>query len=145
MGIYKYRRSGSIINIHASPNMQMLGKIPNSLKSKKYITVEVTNIGARNTTLTHLIMFHYKSLFRKIRKKKDKNIFIPEPALFPPPLPHILKTGERWLGGIEQTNELEEMSRNGYLYCGVYHSSEKKPIVQRVIIHKNSSSVLETK
>lgn len=143
--IYKYRHSGPIIKIDASPNMEAIGKIPNNIKNKKYISVEVTNIGDRNTTITHLIMFHYKSLFRKIMKKKDKNMFIPTPALFPPPLPHILKTGERWLGGIEQTNELEEMSRNGYLYCGIYHSVEKKSIVQRVIIHKNPSSILETK
>jgi len=114
------------------------------MKNKKYIKVEIVNIGDRKTTITHLVMFHYKSLFRKIREKKDKSFFVATPALFPPPLPYVIEPGERWLGGIEQTSKLEEMSRNGYLYCGIYHSCGKKPILQRVVIHKNPESVLET-
>jgi len=104
--MYKWERSGPIINVSAS--------------------------------------FHYKSLFRKIRGKKDKSFIVLPPALLPPPLPYVIEPGERWLGGIEQTSKLEEMSRNGYLYCGIYHSCGKKPILQRVIIHKNPESVLKT-
>jgi len=142
--MYKWKRSGPIINVSALPNMQTVGKIPNHLEGKKYIAVEVTNTGDKKTTITHLVVFHYKSLFRKIRGKKDKSFFVATPALFPPSLPHMIEPGERWLGGVEQTSELEEMSKNGYLYCGVYHSSGKKPILQRVVIHKNPESVLET-
>jgi hypothetical protein len=142
--MYKWKRSGPIINVSVSIDMQTFGKMPNYPEGKKYVTVEVINIGDRKTTITHLVMFHYKSLFRKIRGKKDKNFFVAIPALFPPPLPHMIEPGERWLGGIEQNSELEEMSRNGYLYCGVYHSCGKKPILQRVVIHKNQDSVLET-
>lgn len=142
--MYKWKRSGPIINISASPGMKTVGKIPNHLEGKKYIAVEVTNTGDKKTTITHLVVFHYISLFQKLIKKKDKSFIFGTPAFFPPPLPHILEPGERWLGGIEQTCELEEMTRNVYLYCGVYHSSSKKPVLQRVIIHKNSDSVLET-
>ena len=62
---------------------------------------------------------------------------MPTPALALP-LPHILEAGERWLGGIEQNDKVEEMSRNGYLYCGVYHSCGKKPVLQRVVITKEN-------
>jgi len=141
--MYKWERSGPIINVSASPNMQPFGKIPNHPEGKKYIAVEVTNIGNRKTTITHLVVFHYKSLFRKIRGKKDKSIIVLLPALLPPPLPYVIKPGERWLGGIEQTSELEETSRNGYLYCGIYHSCGKKPILQMVVIQKNTGSVFE--
>jgi hypothetical protein len=48
--------------------------------------------------------------------------------------PHVLKPGEQWLGGIEQTSELEELSRNGHLYCGIHHSSSKKAIVAKLIV-----------
>jgi len=142
--MYKWERSGPIINVSASPNMQPFGKIPNHPEGKKYMAVEITNIGNRKTTITHLVVFHYKSLFRKIRGKKDKSFIVLPQALLHPPLPYVIEPGERWLGGIEQTSKLEEMSRNGYLYCGIYHSCGKKPILQRVIIHKNPESVLKT-
>lgn len=83
--------------------MQSFGKIPNHPEGKKYIAVEVTNINNRKTTITHLVGFYYKSLFRKIRGKKDKSFIIVPPALLPPPLPHVLEPGERWVGGIKQT------------------------------------------
>jgi len=141
--MYKWKRSGPIINVSASPNMETVGKIPNHLEGKKYISVEVTNTGDKKTTITHLVLFHYISLFQKLRRKKDKSFFVATPALFPPPLPYVIEPGERWLGGIEQTSKLEEMSRNGYLYCGIYHSCGKKPILQMVVIQKNTGSVLE--
>ena len=135
--IYKWTHLGPIINVTASPNMQPFGEIPNHPGEKKYISVEVTNTGTRKTTITHLISSHYKSLIFKLIKKTDNNYVIPTPAFLAPRLPHILEPGERWLGGIEQNNELEEISRNGLLYCGIYHSNSKKPVLQRVIIHKD--------
>jgi len=141
--MYKWKHSGPIINVSASPGMETVGKIPNHLEGKKYIAVEVTNTGDKKTTITHLVVFHYISLFQKLIKKKDKSFIVATPALFPPPLPYMIEPGERWLGGIEQTSELEEISRNGYLYCGVYHSCGKKPVLQRVVIHKNPESVFE--
>jgi len=136
--MYKWKLSGPIINVSASPGMQTVGNLPNHLEGKKYISVEVTNTGDRKTTITHLVGLHYKSFFQKLINKKDINFIVATPAFIPPPLPYILEPGERWMGGIEQNSELEEMSRNGYLCCGIYHSCGKKPILQRVIIHKNT-------
>ena len=136
--IYKWTHSGPIINVTASPNMKTFGKIPNHPKDKKYISVEVTNTGTQKTTITHLMSSHYKSLIFKLIKNTDKNYAVLTPAFLAPRLPHILEPGERWMGGIEQNNELEKLSRNGLLYCGIYHSGSKKPVMQRVIIHKDN-------
>ncbi len=113
--------------------MKTFGGVPSGLEDNTYITVEVTNEGNRKTTLTRLVGFHYKSIFQKFRKKQDKS-FIANPALSQS-LPYVLEAGERWLGGIIQNKELEEMSKNGYLFCGVHYSSRKKPVVQRVVIN----------
>jgi len=137
--IYKWKRSGPFINVSASPNMKIFGSVPGGNENKTYVVVEVTNIGNQKTTLTHLVSFHYSTLLRKIRKKHDKCFFVPTPALSQP-LPHILDAGERWLGAIEQNEELEEFSRNGYLLCGVCHSSGKKAILQRVVAQKGKKS-----
>ena len=132
---FKWKMSGPIINVSASPNMKTFGGIPDGLEDKTFVVVEVTNTGDRKTTLTHLVGFQYKSLLQKVRKKQDKSFIVANPALSQP-IPHILEPGERWMGGIEQNEELEKMSREGYLYCGVYHSSGKKPVLQRVVINK---------
>jgi hypothetical protein len=133
--VYKWKRSGPIISVSASPNMHSYGRVSNALEEKAFITVEATNTGDRKTTLTHLVVFHYTSIFQKLRMKHDTAMFVPNPR-FSQPMPYVLEAGERWLGGIEQNDELEEMSRNGYLFCGVYHSSRKKAVLQRVIINK---------
>ena len=131
--IYKWKRSGPIVRVSASPNMRTYGNISDSQKDKTYVVVEVTNTGDRKTTITHLIGFHYKSFFQKILKKRNKAFVVAIPALSEP-LPYVLEPGERWLGGIDQNNKLEEISQNGFLYCGVYHSSGKRPVLERVII-----------
>jgi hypothetical protein len=80
-----------------------------------------------------------ESIFQKLRRKEDESFIVANPAPSQPP-PHILGPGERWLGSIEQNEELEEMSRSGYLFCGVYHSSGKKPVLQRVVIKKSNAT-----
>ena len=131
--IYKWKRCGPIVRVSATPNMRTYGNISDSQKDKTYVVVEVTNTGDRKTTITHLIGFHYKSFFQKILKKRNKAFVVAIPALSEP-LPYVLEPGERWLGGIDQNNKLEEISQNGFLYCGVYHSSGKRPVLERVII-----------
>jgi hypothetical protein len=130
--IYKLKKSGPVIDVSASPDMETFGGIPAGLQNKTFVVVKVTNAGDRNTTITHLIGFHYSSWFKRFRKKR-KAFVVVNPALSRP-LPHVLGPGEEWIGGIEQNPELEEMSRNGYLYCGVYHSCGKKPVLQRVVV-----------
>ena len=137
--VYKWKMAGSIINVSVSPNMQTFGGISNGLEETTFIVVEVTNTGDRKTTLTHLIGVHYTSMFNRLRKKQNKTFIVVIPVLSTP-LPHVLEPGERWLGGIEQNQELEEMSRSGYLYCGVFHSSSKQPILQRVVVQNAKST-----
>jgi hypothetical protein len=142
--IYKWLHSGPIIRVTVSPNMQAIGNFPNIDKNMNFISVEVTNTGNGKTTITHLIVFYYKyrPLLSKILKKKVKKFFMPNPS-FSPPIPHILGPGERWLCGIDQNNaknNLEELGKDGYLYCGIYHSSSKKPVLQRVIFHQDTET-----
>ena len=132
--IYKWKRSGPIINVSISPDMELISNVPDRLKGKILIFVQVVNSGNMDTTLTHLVIFHYSSFFKKIIKKKNMQAIVVS-ALYTP-LPYVLESGKIWQGGILQDKKLEEMSRNGYLYCGIIHASRKKPILQRVIVPK---------
>ena len=120
--------------------METFGGVPDDAKGKTFIVVEATNTGDRPTTITHLAGYYYKSRSQQLRKKPEKEFFVIVPALADAqPLPHQLGPGGRWLGGIEQNDELVERSQTGLLYCGIIHTSSKKPVRQRVVIEKNSS------
>jgi len=137
--IYKWKHSGSIINVTASPNMQTVENFPTYKDDKDYISIIVTNTGNIKTTITHLVIFYYKynPILSKILKKKARTF--PEPDPYNSPLlPIMLVPGEMWPCDIERNDELEKLSRNGFLYCGIYHSNSKKPVMQRVIIHKDN-------
>ena len=131
--IYKWVRTGPIIKVSTATNMESFGGTPDGLEGRNLIVVEVTNSGSSRTTITHFFGSYYNSRLRKIRKKADRNFLVPNPGTGQP-IPYVLEPGERWLGCIEQTEELEKMSREGYLYCGVYHSCRKAAVVQRVIV-----------
>jgi hypothetical protein len=95
--------------------------------------VEASNVGQAKTTITHVVGFHYTSPAHKFLLRKPlKSIVVLDPK--PGAVPHELDVGERWLGMMEQNEEIEELSRNGALYVGVFHSSGKRPKLQRVII-----------
>ena len=132
--IFKWVHSGARIKVSAAPNMIGYGGAAQLLGNKTCVVVEATNIGQSKTTITHLAGFHYKSWWRHLlRRKPSKAFFVANPT--PGKLPHMLDIGERWLGMIEQNEDLEKMSREGCLYVGIYHSTSRRPKVQRLIIH----------
>lgn len=132
--IIKWNMKGSRLNISASPNMESFGGDFGVENDQTYIIITVSNRGDRKTTLTHVVGYYYKNRLQKLRNK-HKKAFLVTSAAFAKPIPLILDVGEQWTGGIIQEPELEDLSRKGYLYCGVFHSSSKKPILVRVVIN----------
>jgi hypothetical protein len=118
--------------------MKATGSVPNADPDKSYVAIEVVNIGDRKTELTHVAGLYSKSRLQHFRGKNESNFLVMNPA-FSTQFPCFLEPGERWLGGIEQTQELEEMSRNGLLYCGVIHSASAKALTKRVVINANAT------
>lgn len=68
--IYKWKKSGPLIEVSASPNMQILGGMPDSLSGKTYVAVEVRNTGKGKTTVTHLVGYYYSSFINRLKRKK---------------------------------------------------------------------------
>ncbi len=131
--IYKWKHAGASLRVTAAPNMEPYGNLLNQLTEKTWVIIEVVNSGNKKTTLTHQVGFHYPSWFAHIRRKSDKKIITLNPGL-DRPLPCALEPGERWLGGMVQNEELEKLSREGYLYCGVYHSGSRKASLVRLVV-----------
>lgn len=136
--IIKWGRTGPRIRVSVAPNMSAYGAAEILLGKEVCILIEANNIGDGRTTITHLVGFYYDSWMKQFfRCKPTKSMVVPNPT--PGRLPHVLDKGERWVGMMEQTEELARMSRSGYLFCGVYHSISRRPVLARLVIHDGKS------
>ena len=133
--VYKWMQTGPKVKVSAAPNMVAYGSAVTILGSKANIMVEVTNTGDGKTTITHLVGFFYRSRLRKwLRRKPDRTMVVPNPGSGQ--LPHVIHPGERWIGAMDQSADLIKMSNEGALYVGVLHSTQKRPVLARVIIRE---------
>jgi len=125
--IIKWRFRNNV-DILCSANMLL---IP-STNNKKYIGVTATNKGSMPTTITHFIMYYWENKFNKIFNIKRKSFIVNSDQV-----PKTIGSGERWIAQAEQTAEVEEMAKEGYLLVGIIHSMGKKEIMRRIKIPKN--------
>ena len=133
--IFVWAKTGPKIEVSASPNMEAFGALLNILGNAPCVVVEARNVGDGKTTITHVVGFYYESWLQWFcRRRPTKTLFVPDPV--PGRLPHVLDAGERWLGMMEQNDDLIEMSQKGRLYCGVLHSTSSKAVTARLVIRK---------
>ena len=110
--------------------MKVFPKIPPT-GDTTYIFVAATNHGAQATTITHLAGVHYPSLFHKFLGKATSHFAVVNNALGSQ-LPNILAPGAQWTGAISQADAISKFGTIGRFYCGVFHSTSKKPVYTRV-------------
>ena len=133
--VYKWLQTGPKVKVSVAPNMVAYGSAVAVLGNKANIMVEVTNTGDGKTTITHLVGFFSRSRLRKwLRRKPDRTMVVPDPGAGQ--LPHVIHPGERWIGAMDQSADLIKMSNEGALYVGVLHSTQKRPVLARVIIRE---------
>jgi len=128
--VYKWRKRGADIRVEASPNMHAVPALPGT-DGKSYVFVAAVNHGSQSTTITHLLGIYFPSLYQKLVRRGGQQFFVAT-QIFGPALPHVLQPGERWTGGIDQDQLERDYPSKGRLYCGVVHSTSKKPIYKRV-------------
>lgn len=135
--IYKWVKSGASVVVSAQPDMQTFGGLTQNLEGTNYVVVEAINKGNKKTTITHSVAYYYSSFIGRLLKKRTKTFFVANTGLAQP-LPYVLEPGERWLGIMQQNEDLEDMAKQGYLYCGIIHSLKKKAVLQRVRIERDT-------
>jgi hypothetical protein len=133
--IYKWRQSGARLRLTVSGNMEAYGHLAMLMNADQtLIVVEAVNVGNKKTTITRLFACYYDTWWhRLIRREKRVLVVTPSPVLAQA-LPFELEPGARWIGATYQNQEVEQMSRNGYLLVGMYHSVSESPIYQRLTI-----------
>jgi hypothetical protein len=133
--IYKWKTAGPRIKFVVTPGMIIVGDP--AREGQYFISAEATNIGDRPTTITNLVIQHYKSYFAVLRHKPETSMIVKEPSASQQ-LPYILQPGSVWRGLCPQTSEIERLAETGYLFCGLCHSHSDKEIDRRIIIRKQS-------
>lgn len=116
---YKWLASGAKIDLSVSPGMKIFGgHIPDP---NTYISVVAFNMGDRPTTITNLGGMYFDSWWTAyITKRKPKEAFlIPEPSQVQR-LPYRFDVGAQWIGLAEQSNDIQQKAKDGYLFLILY-------------------------
>ena len=119
---YKWLASGPKIDISASTGMKIMGGVVEDPKT--YISVTAYNVGDRPTTITNLGGMYFKSWWRAYitRRKPDEAFIIPQPSQAQI-VPYRFDVGDQWIGMAEQTEDIIQKAKNGYLFLILYTSN----------------------
>jgi len=158
--VYKWKRQGPKLVMRLSPNIHVFG---DPLRENNlWVSITVTNIGDRPTTIKGVGMEFYTSwLQRLINRTKTAAIFTyPN---YDKPLPQVLNSGDEWYGLIPQkgiaSNEwdslhrkkrldeefnIEELSRTGHLMIWLTRSDHPQALRTRLAIPKKTTKNYDT-
>ncbi len=131
--IYKWKTAGPRIRFVVRSGMIVVGDP--SREGQTFVSAEATNVGDRPTTITNLVLQHYKTYLAMLRHKPSTSMLVTNPSISQP-LPYVLQPGSVWQGLAIQSEEIEDLAKSGYLVCGLCHSHSHREIDRRVVIRK---------
>ena len=132
--VYKWMTRGPKLRVTVSPNMKMLPdprRVPTD--PNVYVLVRVANVGTSKTTITHLGVSSYKSIWKQIIRRPETQGIVLRQHPLSNPIPKVLDVGEEWTGVIVRNQELVDLGKNHRLFSCVYHSSSDQPALKRII------------
>lgn len=129
--VFKWFNSGAKLRLNISPNTILVGGGLYKQDKIKRISIEVTNVGHRKTTLVALGFRCDKTFWGLLTGKGSLYFVVPQPE-YAQQLPVLLDVGERWIGLVAQTEEIEEMIKNHRFFVTVTHSASAKPFLKRI-------------
>jgi len=135
---YKWLASGPRIDLSVSTGMKILGgPVPDP---KTYISVSAYNVGDRPTTITNLGGMYFDSWWRAYvtRRKATKAFIVNEPSQAQR-IPYRFEVGDQWIGLADQTNDIIQLAKDGYLFLILYISGGGRGHRVRVKVRKTMS------
>ena len=135
---YKWLASGPKIDLSVSTGMKTIGgPTPDS---KTYIAVTACNVGDRPTTITNLGGMYFDSWWRAyITQRNASNTFIVNQPSQVQHIPYRFEIGDQWIGLTDQTDDIIEMAKNGYLFLMLYTSEGGRGHRVRVKVREKKS------
>ena len=130
--VFKWFNTGAKLRLSVSPNTILVGGGFSGDDKTKRISIEVTNVGHRKTTLVTLGFRCDTSPWGSLTGKGSLYFVVPQPE-YAQQLPVLLDVGERWVGLVAQTEEIEAMIKNHRFFVTMTHSASAKPFSKRVL------------
>ena len=116
---YKWLAAGPKIHVSASTGMKILGG--HAPDPKTYISITAMNVGDQPTTITNLGGMYFESWWRAyVMRRKPKEAFIVTEPSQAQRIPYRFEVGAQWIGLADQTDDIAEKSRIGYLFLILY-------------------------
>jgi hypothetical protein len=125
------------VRLHLSmmADAQIIGGSANE-DMKDLMAVTVTNRGGTPTTITHLFVLEFPSVWRRLRFKPrpDKSFFIPNPAApgTPYQLPYELAPAKLWTGIAHKRYDKVPDLHDGRHFLAVYTSHRDRAYLVRI-------------
>jgi hypothetical protein len=95
------------------------------------VALSAVNRGTDPTMLTHMVVYIYRSWWRKYRNKPDLAGLVNSPRI-----PFRLDTNAIWLGEMIYSKDTTEARNKGHLYVGVIASHSNRTHLIRVPVPK---------
>jgi hypothetical protein len=98
------------------------------------LALTVTNRGGSPTTITHMVILEFPSLWRRYRLRPQTSFFIPNPAAARTPyqIPYLLEPSKLWTGIAHKRADKVADLHDGNHYVGIYASHRTKPYLLRI-------------
>ncbi len=127
---YKWKFAGPRLRGTAKPGMIGIGRGVDP--SAKYLLISVKNTGRTKTTISTLSFATYRSRWARHRLDRTAAGVVPQP-ITADALPHVVDVGEEWSGTVLQNDYLNGMLATGNMWCELYHSWSKRPLLFKVL------------
>ena len=116
---YKWLASGAKIDLTVSTGMKIMGGLVPDQKT--YISITAWNVGDQPTTITNLGGMYFDSWWRAYvtRRKPSEAFIVTEPSQAQH-IPYRFEVGDQWIGLADQTDDIVQKARDGYLFLILY-------------------------
>lgn len=116
---YKWLASGAKIDLSVSSGMKILGGLVPDPKA--YLSITAWNIGDQPTTITNLGGMYFDSWWRAyVTRRKCAEAFIVTEPSQAQRIPYRFEVGDQWIGLADQTDDIIQKARDGYLFLILY-------------------------
>lgn len=135
---YKWLASGPKIDLSVSSGMKIFGgQVPDS---KTYLSITAFNVGDQPTTITNLGGMYFDSWWRAYvtRRKPSEAFIVTEPSQAQR-IPYRFEVGDQWIGLADQTDDIIQKARDGYLFLILYTARGGRGHRVRVKIREKKS------
>lgn len=119
--------------IRLTVNLMPDAKMTDDPTDRTYLAVFVANRGPTPTTITHLTLHEYPSLWARLRGKASWNAIVVNPApVGQPNIPQQISPNEKWAGLAVYDDDLMERRKRGHLFVAIQATHRDEPMLKRV-------------